>query len=408
MRRRHLLRGALAFSVAGCHTSRDTGLARSCLPPSPPAWLAGHGVVQEALDGLRAHRLWDSHVHLLGTGDAASGIWVNPTLRSLLHPLEFVRYRYFLNASCAEPGRVDESYVARLLDLANGLPAGSRLILLAFDYSHDQYGRRRPEWSAFHVPDRYAALTAATRPETLGWAASIHPHREDSLEALAWAISHGALAVKWLPSAMAIDPASKLCDRFYHALSSAGLPLLVHSGAERAVHGAGDAEFNNPLRLRRPLEQGVRVIVAHCASLGESADIDVSPDGPKRKNIEFFARLMDEPRFEGLLFGEISAITQRNRFGLSLETVITRHDWHHRLINGSDYPIPAVKPLFSMDSMVARKYLPETEARVLDQLRVYNPLLFDLVLKRRIRVGNHQFDRAVFESRRLFDPRKRA
>jgi hypothetical protein len=44
------------------------------------------------------------------------------------------------------------------------------------------------------------------------------------------------------------------------------------------VKGGNREDFGNPLRLRRPLEQGVRVLVAHCASLGSGLDLDADRD----------------------------------------------------------------------------------------------------------------------------------
>jgi uncharacterized protein len=155
--------------------------------------------------------------------------------------------------------------------------------------------------------------------------------------------------------------------------------------------------------LRRPLEQGVRVIVAHCASLGKSVDIDPGGKNKLVSNFELFQRLMDETEHEGNLFGEISAMTQTNRVGPALDTLITRQDWHHRLINASDYPLPAVMPLFSLRKMVKRNYITETQAEVLGKVRQYNALLFDLLLKRHLRVNGMGLQDIVFASRRLFD-----
>jgi len=65
---------------------------------------------------------------------------------------------------------------------------------------------------------------------------------------------------------MGIDPASSRCDRFYEALVRTDTPLLTHAGEEAAVDSPAAQELGNPLRLRRALEHGVRVIVAHCAT----------------------------------------------------------------------------------------------------------------------------------------------
>ena len=168
--------------------------------------------------------------------------------------------------------------------------------------------------------------------------------------------------------------------------------------------GGVDAQnLGNPLLLRRALEHGVRVIVAHCASLGSNIDIDRGPNGPKVANFALFTRMMEVPEYEGRLFGEISAMTQLNRVGLPLETVITRQEWHARLINGSDYPLPVVMPLFSSRYLAQQSYISEAQAKVLVELRRYNPLLYDFVLKRMLRFKGQGFAPRVFESRRIFD-----
>ena len=74
---------------------------------------------------------------------------------------------------------------------------------------------------------------------------------------------------------MGIDPASPRCDAVLSMhCEDLGLPLIAHAGLERAVLGREEHDFGNPLRLRRALDAGVRVVVAHCASMGEDRDLD--------------------------------------------------------------------------------------------------------------------------------------
>ena len=47
------------------------------------------------------------------------------------------------------------------------------------------------------------------------------------------------------------------------------LPLLSHAGDERSFTQAAD-ELADPMRLRLPLELGVRVIAAHIGSTGKN------------------------------------------------------------------------------------------------------------------------------------------
>src|SRR5690606_31268083 len=62
--------------------------------------------------------------------------------------------------------------------------------------------RSRPKRLSY--ADRYAFEIARSCPGRFEWAASIHPYRDDCIEALEWAAAHGARMVKWLPSAMGI------------------------------------------------------------------------------------------------------------------------------------------------------------------------------------------------------------
>jgi len=407
MNRRLFLRalGAGALGIAGgCDFSLEEGIFNPCLPDPTPKRLLDHHLVRASWQGVDPAKFWDCHVHVAGVGDGNTGVWITPQMNSLFHPWQNLQRRFYLNASCTErEGSVDEDFLRRLLHCLDAFPRGAKAMLLGFDFHYDEYGARREDLSSFFVPNRYAAGLAQRFPDRLEWMCSIHPYRADAIDELHWSAGQHARAVKWLPSAMGMDPASPKCDRFYQALARLNLPLLTHGGEEKAVHGGSMSELNNPLRLRRPLDQGVRVIVAHCASLGESIDIDRGPNGPRLEGFALFQRLMDEPRYEERLFGEISAVTQANRTESILATLIRRVEWHARLINGSDYPLPGVVPLFSLRRFVTQDYLTDAQAQVLSEIRRYNPLLFDFVLKRSLVSGGQHFTPVMFESRRLFE-----
>jgi mannonate dehydratase len=232
---------------------------------------------------------------------------------------------------------------------------------------------------------------------------SVHPYREDALEALRWAADHGARAVKWLPPAMGIDPSSPRCDPFYQALQSLDLPLLTHGGHELAAQGGGHQEYGNPLLLRRALEHGVRVVVAHCASLGALIDVHGhSGAGTASGNFEAFMQLMRDPAYEDLLFGDLSAVTQVNRAPEALKALLLAEDIHHRLLNGSDYPLVGILPLFSRNQLRRLGVLDAETASAVFEVQKYNPLLFDLVLKRNLTWEGRRFPRQVFETAAFF------
>lgn len=397
------LTAGAAAGAAAWYYWPDEGLWNPCPIGALPPALADHELVKAAWDGIDPLQVWDGHVHLAGLGDSGSGMWASPKMDTLRHPFQWLQKKFYLNASCTErPGETDRDYVARLLALNEDFRPGTKMMLLAFDWVHDNAGLRREDLSAFHAPNEYAAALAKKHPQ-FEWIASIHPYRADAVEALDKAAEAGARAVKWLPPAQGMDPASPKCDKFYQAMARYQLPLLTHAGAELAVAGGEAASYGNPLKLRRPMDHGVTVIVAHSASLGDGNDLDKGPGGPPVSNFLLFARLMDEARYEKRLYGEISAITQVNRVGVPLKTLIERGDWHARLLNASDYPLPAVMPLFSLKQLMHARYISAAQAKVLSEIRRHNPLLFDFVLKRTLRVGVKGFAKEVFHTRRVFD-----
>ena len=403
--RRKMILGLAGLATAGAAYRYwpEDGFSNPCPVDSLPDKLLGHELVQSAWDGIDPNRFRDAHVHLVGTGDGGSGMWINPDMQSLAHPIQWLQRAFYLNASCTpDDGRTDLNYAERLSWLGQQMPAGAKSLLLAFDWFHDENGQRVPEASAFYTPDSWAAKLAADFPDRFEWIASIHPYRQDAVAALRNSAANGARAVKWLPPAQGMDPASPLCDAFYEAAAELDIPLLVHAGAELAVHGGNTEDFGNPLRLRRPLEHGVRVIVAHCATLGSGPDLDIGPGAPGLPSFELFSRMMGESRYEGLLYGEISAVTQLNRLDNGLETLLMRDDWHPRLLNGSDYPLPGILPLFSLKQIERRGYIQSAAAETLSAIRNYNPLLFDFVLKRTLRSGGKAFGIEPFQTREFF------
>jgi mannonate dehydratase len=390
--------GAVALSAAGWSLARPA-MVNPCRA-AIPVRLLDSPWLRQAWEGIDPTRVWDCHVHVAGLGDGGSGIEVGPQLSSVLHPLNYAQRLFYMNAGCAHnaPGAVDNAYVARLLNLCDAMPEGFKVLLFAFERFHDGQGAAHPEHSAFYVPNAWAARLARDFPARFEWVASLHPYRDDAAERLQEAIANGARAVKWLPAAMGMDPADARCETFYRVLAKHGTSLIVHCGEEKAVKGSDTQAYGNPLRLRRALDVGVKVVVAHCATLGEDRD----DDGQVRPSFELFLKLMAEPRAGKLLHGDISAITQRNRQVGTIRTLLEREDLHDRLLHGSDYPLPGILPLTSPAALARAGLLPKAAVDDLDLLRQHNPLLFDFVLKRLLSWQGHSFSPAVFHSRRLF------
>ena len=98
------------------------------------------------------------------------------------------------------------------------------------------------------------------------------------------------------------------------------------------------------------------------------------------------------------LFGEISAFTQFNREIADIKTLMNRTDLHARIVHGSDYPLPAFNMIIHTKKMLKHGFITKAERLALNELYKYNPLIFDFVLKRTMRVpeSGNQFLPVVF------------
>jgi hypothetical protein len=162
---------------------------------------------------------------------------------------------------------------------------------------------------------------------------------------------------------------------------------------------------------------GVPVIMAHAASLGkniqlsdeikrrlDSGKLDLTRKEGQRiycddlnsagkrgssswiNNFDLFLRLMKQEKYKGILYGEISAITQANRLPAPLIELIRHRDLHDRLINGSDYPLPGLNVVIRTKKLMQEGFITKQEIKTLNEIYRVNPLLFDFVVKRTIRL----------------------
>jgi uncharacterized protein len=393
-----LVSGAALFSGFRFGHAR---LARQAAPSGPLSDEA-QGLIARAWKGLDPSKVLDTHVHVVGLGTGGTGCTVGERMQSMSNPAEYFKFSIYLNASgVTDLSRADQQYVERLSSLVSSQRPHGRLLLFSFDRAYDDAGQPLPNDTEFFTPVEYVASLAKARPDLFVACASVHPYRADAVEALEKAAALGCIAVKWLPNAMNIDPSSARCDASYEAMARLGLTLITHAGEEKAVHSEERQRLGNPLLLRRALEHGVRTVVAHCASLGQNPDLDV-PEKPWVDNFELFMRLMREPKWNGLLFGESSALTLVNRVGRPLETVLRDDAVQARMVNGSDYPLPAINALMQTGAIVKAGFLTEDERVLLNEIDRHDPLLFDFVMKRTLRLKTSEAEHRLADG--LFMP----
>jgi mannonate dehydratase len=342
-------------------------------------------LIEKAFEGMDPARLADVHVHVVGLGAGDTGIRLNPQMETWWHPIKRFQYKIYLSASGIQDiDRADAQYMERLREQIQNIRNHGLYFLYAMDRFYLPDGTADHERTTVFVPNAYVCALAKEHPDLFVPVVSIHPYRRDALSELEHWARRGVRFIKWLPNAMGIDPSEHRVEPFYRKMIEFDMVLLSHTGRERAVEAEGAQHLGNPLLLRKPLDMGVTVVALHCASDGEEEDLD-SRERERRSSFELFMRLMEDDRYEGRLFGEISAITFFNRLGTPLDTLLLRKDLHGRLLNGSDYPLPGVNFLIQTRQLAREGFIQPEERTLLNEIYGFNPLLFDFVVKRVVR-----------------------
>lgn len=341
-------------------------------------------LVERSFADLGEAPLVDYHAHLLGTGTGGSGAEANPDMFSWRHPIKRIESSVITSASGVRNMRqFDQEYVSRLVRLARSFGHLLKIHLLALDRHYNADGTANPAKTDFYVPNEEVVRLAEQYPDIFVPVISIHPARPDALIELDKWAKRGARYMKWLPNAQGIDPGDRRYDPFYRILAKHRIVLLCHCGEEKAAPSAEAQELGNPLRLRRPLDLGVTVIAAHAASLGTSDDLD--HPGMQARNFDLCLWLLSEERYRRFLFIDISGMTIVNRLPGPLLELIRRPDLHGRMVNGSDYPLPAVNAAIWTSQLLVHGMITTEERKWLNEIYRFNPLLFDYVVKRTLR-----------------------
>ena len=314
-----------------------------------------------------------------------------------------------LATAAAAPETVDDDWSERLVDLVANYgapkhaenPAASphrtEFHVMAMDGEYGGDGKLL-ESSATVVSNRFAIELTNLLNEKLDerggftrnrfvTVGSVNPERPDWREQLALLHARGVRWIKWRVGTMNFDPA-RVSGSFYQALRTKGIGILTHTGTSASVKLS--AELNDqaaPMRMTRALDFGVTVVMLHMGRIGTGEKPDIYFDQ--------FSKMIGDPNYDGLLFGEISAIPY-----MGTERHLTRVAQFEpgRVVNGSDYP--AVTPYLlarrSLRQLVKSGFIDKQEFEPLDEILRYNPLLFDFVLKRSLEINGRRLPAGFF------------
>ena len=263
----------------------------------------------------------DIHVHAVGNGTGGSGCWlrVSPWRR----PFASLMLKHYGLPQDTLRKDLEPIYENRLLEMVRESSL-SAVALLAQDLVHDEDGRPRPDLSMFFVPNDHVLGLARKHGEFLP-AVSIHPARRDALDELEKCLAGGAVMMKLLPNCHNVNCNDTRFRPFWERMAQAGLPLLAHTGGEHTLPIVR-REYSDPRILTLPLECGVKVIAAHCATKSGLTDPEY-----------FFIWENMMKRFANL-YGDNSAFTVPIRGRRVRESI--RPPVVERILHGSDLPVP--------------------------------------------------------------------
>ncbi len=367
----------LVTSVAGDFNENPLEMYDSISPQA-------RRLIENAFDGFESEILIDSHTHVIGLGAGDSGIWVNPEMREGFHWIKRLKFAVYKSASgIKNEDRADQEYIERFVKLIEGIrPYKVKFLILAFDKHYNRAGEADLSRSMFYVPNEYVVALSNKYPQFFIPVISVHPYRKDALDELDKWYKQGVKYIKWLPNSQGIDPSSKTVIPFYKKMAEYNMVLISHTGEEKAVDGDEFQRFGNPLRLTLPLTLGVKVIMAHMATLGNCEDTENS--NKSESCFDLAVRMLRKKQYTENLYADISSITQSNRTD-KLEEILDSTELHHRFVNGSDYPLPAINFLYKTSQLERMGFISDEQREQLNEIYTYNPLLFDFVLKRTIK-----------------------
>lgn len=268
-------------------------------------------------------RCIDMHVHLVGNGSSGSGCWLKtPWWR---WPVSAFMARHIGLPLRVLWGDLDQLYVAQLLHWVQSSSLDAAVIL-AQERVYGDDAHPRDALSPAYVPNAYVLDLAERHREFLP-AVSIHPIRPDAFEELDYCLSRGAVMMKCLPVYQNIDCRDRRYTRFWERMAEAGLPLLAHTGGEHTLP-VFRPDLRDPRILEWPLQCGVTVIAAHCAT--QSAPFEP----------QYFDAFVEMTHKYPRLYGDISAFNVPIRG--SVIPWCRQGPLADRLVHGSDYPVPVL------------------------------------------------------------------
>ena len=226
---------------------------------------------------------------------------------------------------------VDIKYVNFIENTLENSKEIDKIVILAMDYLYNDDATINKNETGLYISNDYV-IELCKKNKNFIPSMSIHPARKDTLDEIQKYYENGVRILKWIPCSQNIDPSNKKYKKIYQSLSDKKIILLSHLGTEHALPNLFK-NYQNPELLKLPLEEGVKVIGAHCA-------LKVFPWEKNYKNT-MIEMLKNYDNF----YGDTAAFALPLRFNY-VKSFLKNEGIFHKLIHGSDFPVPVIVSSF--------------------------------------------------------------
>lgn len=193
---------------------------------------------------------------------------------------------------------------------------------------------------------------------------SINPMRHDALDLIDKYHALGFRGAKFLQNYWAVDTREDRYIPYFEKLAKLNIPLIVHIGSESSVLSDKSCECIE--MLDSPLQAGVKTVAAHMA-LSYSATSPIKAISKKPQNFgDDYHILLGMLEREENLYADISALLTPIRAKV-LPHLALQKQIHHKLLFGTDYPVPFSAIFTSYDLPLSKRREIESESNTLDR-----------------------------------------
>lgn len=282
----------------------------------------------------------DIHTHLL-----------NPAVR-FDRLLDKVSVRFFAQSLGTSPTELMahpfDAYVEGMARAVRESRYLQQTCLFGVDARLDNRGRQIDRDRTVCAMSEDVLAVAARFPDLFIPFLSVNPRRPDALELIDELVEKGCRGAKFLQNYWGLDLNDERLIPYYEKLKSKQIPLIIHIGSEYSIKSFKRYERIGMLDL--PLSAGITVIAAHMGLGNIQHKIRFWKNlsrHPEDFDADYF-RLLEMLKQHENLYGDISAILSPMR-ARALRHLSNQHEVHHKILFGSDYPVPILTRLNSYD-----------------------------------------------------------